>query len=386
MASSCAILLLLYGPALLLLYVVAHTGAPLSRASCAIGGLCRLLGAPISFNVREPHMGDVLLAGVLLCIAWLLAVAMVIVRWRRRAATEARFVAAVAAHGLLLYGGVRAGHVLVTRIQALRVMNELAGGCPSEYDMRNGWRVVDTGLGGSIGAVPARTFAEGLACKRMVRLGGYGLSGVSDGSKVLCMDEEVGPLADDCVVVSVGSNGDFTFEEAIRRTLPHCTVHVFDGTMKGRPGFAGPPSWLAPTFHYENFGALSYRKPALARNHLAVLKMDCEGCEYDALLPVVRSSCAGILLVEMHEGSSSSGQMARLLKALNETHALYYAEPNPAAPGCIEFALTRRRGSRAACNQRVRHPPIRHHMKMPAYAPHAGLRKNKTTIIKAGAY
>ena len=57
------ILALLYAPALLLLYV-ANSGL-LSRAGCVVHGVCQLLGAPISFSVSVPQIGDVLLAGVL---------------------------------------------------------------------------------------------------------------------------------------------------------------------------------------------------------------------------------------------------------------------------------------------------------------------------------
>ena len=159
------ILALLYAPALLLLYV-ANSGL-LSRAGCVVHGVCQLLGAPISFSVSVPQIGDVLLAGVLLCMTWLVAVVVLVKRWRH--AAEPHLVVVVAAHGLLLYGGVRTYFALVAKIQALSVTNVLASRCPSEYDMRNGWRAFDAGLGGSVGAVPVRPFAEGLAKYRAKR-------------------------------------------------------------------------------------------------------------------------------------------------------------------------------------------------------------------------
>ena len=368
------LLLLLYLPALLL-FALFHAGQPFG-SGCATDGLCAFLGGAVHLTSDEPQIGDVLLVGVILGCTWLLA-AVLIVRWRT---TESHYFVVLAAHGLLLYAGVRTGHEMLAQIKALRIISELSSHCPPQYDLRNGWRVVDGSvgassgrqrhLGGSTGAVPVRTFAEGLACQKMVRVGGYGLSGVSDGSKMLCMDEEVEVADQKCVIVSVGSNGDFSFEEAMRSAFPACTVHTFDGTMKGRPGFAGPPAWLAPSFHYENFGPESYKLPAFAGGETAVLKMDCEGCENIALLPAVRSSCANLILVEIHD--DGQGSMARLLTALNETHALYYAEPNPVAHGCIEFALKRRKACRSTSHR---------HRQPAAVKP----RKNATTTAKRKA-
>ena len=51
--------------------------------------------------------------------------------------------------------------------------------------------------------------------------------------------------------------------------------------------------------------------------------------------------CTDAVLVEVHFGHHAPGGVdpaQRMLRALNRTHVLYYAEPNPGAAGCIEFA------------------------------------------------
>ena len=352
-------LVVLYLPTLLLL-AIAHSGA-LDGLSCSTAGFCQLLGAPFGMNVEEPTTGDVLVIGVVLGVSWLSAAALLARRARREDfSVDHTFSATLlVAHGMLLYAGWRTGATMVTRINAARTMDALATHLPPEYDFRKGWRMFGSGLFGSVGAVPARSIAEGFSCSQMVRLGSFGLSGISDGSKVLCTDKAVLRSATQpgCIVVSVGSNGDFAFEESIHTRFPHCTVHVFDGTFYGRPELVRPPSWLAPTFHYADFNETSYRMFAGAR--VAIFKMDCEGCEHASLLPFVQRTCTEIMLVEVHANARADG-VVTLLKALNTTHGLYYAEPNPGWKPkrhqgvFVELALASRHpGSGAACQTKL---------------------------------
>ena len=363
------LLLLLYLPALLL-FALFHAGQPFG-SGCATDGLCAFLGGAVHLTSDEPQIGDVLLVGVILGCTWLLA-AVLIVRWRT---TESQYF--VALHTACCCTPVCAPAtkcLLRSGSESYRSLSH----CPPQYDLATAGALLmarrrPSGRQRHLGGAPARCQCGHSPRASPVRrwcVGGYGLSGVSDGSKMLCMDEEVEVADQKCVIVSVGSNGDFSFEESMRRTFPACTVHTFDGTMKGRPGFAGPPAWLAPSFHYENFGPESYKLPAFAGGETAVLKMDCEGCENIALLPAVRSSCANLILVEIHD--DGQGSMARLLTALNETHALYYAEPNPVAHGYIEFALKRRKACRSTSHR---------HRQPAAVKP----RKNATTTAKRKA-
>ena len=54
---------------------------------------------------------------------------------------------------------------------------------------------------------------------------------IGDGGKWVC---DVVKLASSssCLVYSVGSRGEFSFEADLHRRVPHCDVHVFDQTLK----------------------------------------------------------------------------------------------------------------------------------------------------------
>ena len=63
------------------------------------------------------------------------------------------------------------------------------------------------------------------------RIGGRASNG--DGGKWLC---NTGVLKDipDCMIYSLGSDGDFSFEEEMLRVAPNCAVHTFDCTLDDR--------------------------------------------------------------------------------------------------------------------------------------------------------
>lgn len=312
-------LLLLYGPALFLLIKMPD------------------FGWHVQWGTPKPSIGDCLSAAVLLCVGWLLAAVLLALSQSSEATRIDRRVgvAMLATHGLLLCAGWAAGLKATSATAAEHTVGFLAAQVPPAWDMRRRWRVVGSGLLklSLVGMAPAQKAAEGIVCDRMVRMGGLGLLGTADGSKMVCLDALQSKAH--CVVVSVGCNGDFTFEEAVHAAYPHCTVHVFDGTMAGRTGFAGPPSWLAPTFHYRNFDAKSYI--LFAGIHVSILKMDCEGCEFRALLPFLRHACVDQVLLELHGGPRRS-----LLDSVNASHGVFYVEPNFGTTGCLELGLLRR--------------------------------------------
>ena len=52
------------------------------------------------------------------------------------------------------------------------------------------------------------------------------LGGADHGHKWVCDPHRLSQK--DCLVYSVGSNGDFRFERALQEVAPHCEIHVFD--------------------------------------------------------------------------------------------------------------------------------------------------------------
>ncbi|KAL9183009.1 hypothetical protein ACHAXT_004796 [Thalassiosira profunda] len=159
------------------------------------------------------------------------------------------------------------------------------------------------------------------------RTGRYGA--VGDGPKFLCgvdhLANKAARLAEKgaderCLVYSIGSNNDVSFERAVHDFMPGCEVHTFDPTL--RKAFVGDEY---ATFHDWGLGkdgeSAAHRGKSWTAKGLEtimqelghtnrtidILKVDCEGCEYETLPPVFDAMVAGNvqigqLQVEMHIG------------------------------------------------------------------------------------
>ena len=197
-------------------------------------------------------------------------------------------------------------------------------------------------------------------CTNPTRLGPSG-----EGGKMVC---DPAPLLRDrssCLVVSVGLNGDTSFEEALHSYAPHCTVHGYDGTLTGpvRSALAAKlPKWLH--FHPSNFGSKTWQKFAevesarFAREHVVdVLKIDCETCEHSALAPWLDNVCTEQVLLEFHGGANPTypcgpmfskpatrtARMHKLFTRLHEEFDIFAFEDNLKRKSyCGEYALKRR--------------------------------------------
>jgi hypothetical protein len=132
-----------------------------------------------------------------------------------------------------------------------------------------------------------------------------------DGGKWICDPATIARLHErhfnspnqKCLIYSIGSSNMFGFEEAIHTMLPMCEIHIFDHTVNE----PHPPSFAV--FHKIGLGAydrgdlLTLESIQARLGHtgimIEVLKIDCEGCEFDAIFPNdfkrVRQ-----LLVEIH--------------------------------------------------------------------------------------
>ena len=192
---------------------------------------------------------------------------------------------------------------------------------------------------------------QGLQCGELLRLGKEG-----DGGKTICLD--LPPPRRDCTVLSIGSNGDFSFEDAVHGIAPQCRVHTYDGTMQDgdrahmiEGATARRAPWLR--FHHSNLEAGTVAHlAATVGPRVWALKIDCEGCEFSALLPLLDAVCVDILLLEMH--NQPLARTHALLQGLNRTHGIYYEEANLYQIGLFELAYRRRRG---ACAEPARATP-----------------------------
>lgn len=160
----------------------------------------------------------------------------------------------------------------------------------------------------------------------IVKIGGGMTPGLGmDGVKLVCLDHpDVSPEVDyntpgGCLMLSVGSNDDFSYETELHKHRPNCDIHTFDPTVvQSEEKMAELQEQLRVTYHLTGIshtvGKLSHGdlKPLtqvmkeLGKKHISILKIDCESCEWDAffrdIFPAIYAGTLEInqLLIEMH--------------------------------------------------------------------------------------
>jgi len=173
-------------------------------------------------------------------------------------------------------------------------------------------------------------------CTTLERLGRPG-----DGGKWVC-DPQHYLQREGCVVYSFGSNGDFSFEEAVHAVAPACEIHTVDPA----PATDAVPAFL--TYHEGRLGeALTLRTfmRQLGHTNVTLVKMDCEGCEFGALTPSAMPSEWGAIQqiqFEVHY----NGEPLRTHALFRALHSLGYAifskEANldvGSGGSCVEYSV-----------------------------------------------
>ncbi len=143
-----------------------------------------------------------------------------------------------------------------------------------------------------------------------------------DGPKFICgvdfIAHQVAHNGKKCLVYSVGSANQIHFEKSVHTFLSGCETHTFDPTLNsafvgeeyatfhpwglGEDGVlaqAGKKSWEGKSFE------TIIRELGHENRTIDVLKIDCEGCEYDAMPPLFELISSGRvqvdqLLIELH--------------------------------------------------------------------------------------
>lgn len=162
---------------------------------------------------------------------------------------------------------------------------------------------------------------------------------------MVCLDRvPTGPLGRP-LVVSVGSEGDFTFENDVHKRFPNSTIITLDGTVSGKTARLAP---AYVRFVHKNFYAHSLRRVST----VDILKIDCEGCELSELIAWLRRVCTHQIIVETHACLGRLEAYDALMRTLNTSYAVFFKEPNimHSDGGCVEFSLQRRH----ACGQSSR--------------------------------
>lgn len=158
---------------------------------------------------------------------------------------------------------------------------------------------------------------------------------------------------------SIGSNGDFSFEESIERFVGKgvCEIHTFDPEPKhadSAPNFVHYHAWgLKPSYEppanavlkmtstFEMLGVFKTMQETVKelghdknRRIVDLFKIDCEGCEWISYKDWIGKDAADIdirqILIELHEHPDVGYEFFESL--LREGYVLFHKEPNAFAP------------------------------------------------------
>ena len=197
-------------------------------------------------------------------------------------------------------------------------------------------------------------------CEDEVRLG-KGVVSSGDGPKFVC-GSDVLASTKECIVYSIGSNYDFSFEYAVNKIAPQCEIHTFDGTLDLTKR-ALPEGLKEKNIHFHNWNIVSdCRSEELAKlnspshcvfdslqklNHhestmINWLKIDCEGCEF-TVIPKFTGSSVKIdqIMIEVH--GTNALRIESLFSSLhNAGMMIFHKERNHwGCDGyrCVEYSL-----------------------------------------------
>jgi len=182
-------------------------------------------------------------------------------------------------------------------------------------------------------------------CEFEERIGAMG-----DGGKWMCDPTRIQQATKSgkgkCLVYSVGSNGDFSFEASVLSQISEdCEVHTFD------PAKAG--TWKAPEgvkYHSVALGEFAPAKP-LAQivkelghvgRKIDLFKIDCEGCEWETFKSWFGTGVGiGQILVELHWRDNPDVIHDFFHFLFQQGYVIFNKEPNTLGcqGECIEYAF-----------------------------------------------
>jgi len=209
-------------------------------------------------------------------------------------------------------------------------------------------------------------------CEADVRVGPSEVN-IGDGPKFVCAPDML-RYVQDCLVYSIGSNYDFQFEQGLGMHAPNCEFHTFDGTMD-LSNRALPPGLEEKNIHFHNWNlGVTSEVDAQGKttksigdivNELGhkgrkihVLKLDCEGCEYQVLpdlMEYIKARDVEIdqIQVEMHGVDAAPVQQVfQSLRGAN--FALFHKERNHwGCKGylCVEFSFVSKQKAKEVFEQ-----------------------------------
>mmetsp|Transcript_14086 Transcript_14086/g.23980 ORF Transcript_14086/g.23980 Transcript_14086/m.23980 type:complete len:351 (-) Transcript_14086:159-1211(-) len=185
-----------------------------------------------------------------------------------------------------------------------------------------------------------------------------------DGPKFICgvdfIAHQTAHEGKKCLVYSVGSNNDVSFEKAVHTFMDGCEVHTFDPTLSspfvggkyatfhpwglGKDGVEGEhegKKWSGKSFE------TIIRELGHENCTIDVLKIDCEGCEWDTMSPLFelmssRRVKINQVLIELHLRSGPQQLKDFFGNADKAKMRVFHKERNGWGCGgksCVEYAL-----------------------------------------------
>ena len=210
-------------------------------------------------------------------------------------------------------------------------------------------------------------FEPDFTCAHERRIGGMG-----DGPKWVCdphrlmVNEATPQYTKECLIYSVGSEGNFMFETAVMKEIgKHCEIHTFDPEIQGRPYGALAPEGV----NYHNWGFMSETDGQQAQakyyanvnrfngsyktmkttieelghvgKEIDIFKIDCEGCEWTTFKGWFNSGATlRQILVEVHKTPIDT--VVDFFTGMQEHgYVTFHKEPNIQYAGgkCVEYAF-----------------------------------------------
>eukprot|EP00934_Nitzschia_sp_Nitz4_P009000 Nitzschia sp. Nitz4//scaffold51_size120721//61613//62572//NITZ4_003731-RA/size120721-processed-gene-0.126-mRNA-1//1//CDS//3329553874//8990//frame0 len=180
--------------------------------------------------------------------------------------------------------------------------------------------------------------------------------GIGDGPKWTCDPHQLRRIAQngDCLLYSIGSNGNYQWEDGMfLETGGFCEIHVFDYSQN----YTRKKN-QERNIHFHQLGLQGSNEPIQGplwrtfpqmvkelgheNRTIHVLKIDCEGCEWDSYPDWIGLDIRQVL-VETHSLPENKSQgLAFFNSFLNNNFILYSKEVNPWGGGqYVEFSYLR---------------------------------------------
>lgn len=185
---------------------------------------------------------------------------------------------------------------------------------------------------------------------------------IGDGPKFVCGPDSLRHDRD-CLIYSIGSHYDFSFEEGVHKYAPNCEIHTFDGTMNLTKD-ALPPGLEEKRIHFHNWNmdttsGISERgwmtkiisETMSELGHMGktihVFQIDCGGCEYGVMpqvIEMVKNGQISIDQIQIQMHGTDAAKIQKFFRIMRSAgYAIFHKESNDwgcnNGNSCVEYAF-----------------------------------------------